>query len=294
MLHKAKIRTVLYKSLMGSAIEFSLWLVRAEITSTNLRFLLLQQFFGIVRQSGYQNDHPTMPTFLLLYRILSIYRLIKPPKFGNCSVEDTISERSSPLSIDEFKVIFTGKEPVEEAHITKLSLQIESLVEEDDWGEEKLLALDFSAGELQDVILYYACGYLCRRLIKRFSKCEVCKNSFLTKLDPNELEVAEIVTVKNKGYLLNCNIYLFNILRRTENYFVKNVKSSNVYEKTLCDVFENIDLLTFPCTEHKSDVLAASLHYFILMRMRQYEREQNRSLKKQSRRKKKLAKLCKS
>jgi len=32
------------------------------------------------------NDHPTTPTFLQLYRMLSVYAVIKPPKTGNCTV----------------------------------------------------------------------------------------------------------------------------------------------------------------------------------------------------------------
>jgi len=30
------------------------------------QILILQKFFGIVRQAGCQNDHPTFPTFLQL------------------------------------------------------------------------------------------------------------------------------------------------------------------------------------------------------------------------------------
>jgi len=29
-----------------------------------------------------------MPTFQQLYRLLSTYKLLKPPKFGNCSVNE--------------------------------------------------------------------------------------------------------------------------------------------------------------------------------------------------------------
>jgi len=35
-----------------------------------------QKFFGIIRQVSGPNDHPT-PTFLQLYRMLSVYSVIK-------------------------------------------------------------------------------------------------------------------------------------------------------------------------------------------------------------------------
>ena len=36
-----------------------------------------QKFFGIIRQVSGPNDHPTTPTFLQLYRMLSVYAVIK-------------------------------------------------------------------------------------------------------------------------------------------------------------------------------------------------------------------------
>lgn len=46
----------------------------------------LEFFFGTIRQAGGQNEHPTFPTFMQLCRMLSVYTLLKPPKFGNCAV----------------------------------------------------------------------------------------------------------------------------------------------------------------------------------------------------------------
>jgi len=45
-----------------------------------------QKFFGIIRQTAGPSDHPSTPTFLQLYRMLSVYSIIKPPKSGNCSI----------------------------------------------------------------------------------------------------------------------------------------------------------------------------------------------------------------
>jgi len=46
----------------------------------------LQKFFGIVRQVAGPNDHLSYPSFLQLYRMLSVFSLIKPPKSGNCMI----------------------------------------------------------------------------------------------------------------------------------------------------------------------------------------------------------------
>lgn len=214
---------------------------------------------------------------------------MKPPKFGNCSIEEFATCDNPPISIDDLHCIFRKENPDESA-VKKLKNQLDSLVERDDWEEEDLVALDYSGGELVDIVLYSTSGYLCRRL-RKATKCETCRQALLTKLETSELAVAELVNSKTKGFLLYCNVYLYDIFRKTETYFVKNAVLSDCYERTLTDVFENVSL-NFPCEEHKSEMLATSLHYFILMRMRQYEREQNRSLKMLSQNKKKASKLC--
>jgi len=41
-----------------------------------------------VRQTAGPNDHPATPTFLQLYRLLSVYSLVKAPKSGNCTLSE--------------------------------------------------------------------------------------------------------------------------------------------------------------------------------------------------------------
>lgn len=45
-----------------------------------------ERFFGKTKQAACDNDHQDMPTFLWLYRKLSVYSLLKPPRFGNSEV----------------------------------------------------------------------------------------------------------------------------------------------------------------------------------------------------------------
>lgn len=46
----------------------------------------LQLCFGSVRQAGGCNAHPSTPNFLQIYKILSTFSVLKPPKAGNCTV----------------------------------------------------------------------------------------------------------------------------------------------------------------------------------------------------------------
>ncbi|KAH7960875.1 hypothetical protein HPB49_024189 [Dermacentor silvarum] len=64
----------------------------------------LECFFGIIRQAGGQNEHPTFPTFLQLYRMLSLYSLLKPPRFGNCVAPE--KRQSAFITLADFREIF--------------------------------------------------------------------------------------------------------------------------------------------------------------------------------------------
>lgn len=48
--------------------------------------------------AGGQNDHPATGTFLQLYKLLSMYSALKPPKYGNCTVSE--QPRETLLSIE--------------------------------------------------------------------------------------------------------------------------------------------------------------------------------------------------
>lgn len=62
----------------------------------------------------------------------------------------------------------------------------------------------------------------------------------------------------------------------------------DVFNSTIDYVLENhSDLLTFPCPEHKSDILTTIFQNYILMRMKQFTLTHNRELKQNSSKKKK-------
>lgn len=102
---------------------------------------MFQQFFGIIRQAGGGNDHPTSINFLQLYRLLSTYKLIKPPKNGNCTVfeEPTLTSR---FTKENFASIFKNQpsKSFRRIHVEEVIQKlIESLPEESLEDEDELL-----------------------------------------------------------------------------------------------------------------------------------------------------------
>ncbi|KAH9378510.1 hypothetical protein HPB48_016225 [Haemaphysalis longicornis] len=62
----------------------------------------LKRFSGKTRQAACDNDHPHMPTFLQLYRMLSAYSLLAPPLFEN---REVIGEKPA-LGLSKFHKTF--------------------------------------------------------------------------------------------------------------------------------------------------------------------------------------------
>lgn len=69
------------------------------------------EVFGIMRQAAGPNDHPTTPTFMHLYKILSVSSVLKPPKQGNCTVTDSDLPK---ISLSDIWAIFTNQNTISE------------------------------------------------------------------------------------------------------------------------------------------------------------------------------------
>lgn len=69
----------------------------------NIKLFKFQKFFGTIRAAGGQNDYPAMPNFQHIYKMLSVYSILKPPKSGNCTV---IEHNKNLISLEKLKNIF--------------------------------------------------------------------------------------------------------------------------------------------------------------------------------------------
>jgi len=138
--------------------------------------------------------------------------------------------------------------------------------------------------------LYYR--YIAKKLTKK-TKCDFCLHG-LKNFNENTSAEALLVNLKSRGYLTHPNNNLFQMLKNLESCFILHANSNNVFEETLDDFFNKYSNLTFPCTEHQTEILTDICSSFIIMRMRQYSYIKNRFDNKQNKTKKKLSKLVKS
>ncbi|KAH6947068.1 hypothetical protein HPB50_016987 [Hyalomma asiaticum] len=178
---------------------------------------VLERFFGIIRQAGGQNDHPTMPTFLQLYNMLSIYSLIKPPKFGNCQTE--VGQEAPCLTLSDLTSAFKD-ESHKETKLQELRKKLDGYIgEELEW--ESICDHSYASAEVVDCIVYYVSGFVCRKMLKN-TKCDACKLGLASRVSHSEKPEAALVNCKTLGRLIHPSTNIFVLLRATEMEFQKN------------------------------------------------------------------------
>lgn len=122
--------------------------------------ILLQKFFGIVRQAAGSNEHPDCSTFLKIYKILSVYSIIKPPKYGNCTVTDTNPPKIL-ITLDELKEIYGNKESKYVESRRKLKEKLDEIILDEDWEADDIIEMERDECETPVVncIIYYVTGF---------------------------------------------------------------------------------------------------------------------------------------
>jgi len=114
------------------------------------------QFFGVVRQATSPNDHPSTPTFLQVYKILSAYSILKPPKSGNCTILETTSPK---INLHDIKSVFNTEESVRSIKIQNLARRLDDILDSDVWEADDIFDHCYYKSTVNDCITYYICGY---------------------------------------------------------------------------------------------------------------------------------------
>ena len=117
----------------------------------------LQKFFDTIRGAAGSNEHPTCPTFFVLYRMLSIYSLIKPPKYGNC----TLTEKNfSPLiSVEDIREAYTKSESASATALHSLKQKLDNIINYKNYEADEVIEHDYFQFPTLDCIIYYVTGF---------------------------------------------------------------------------------------------------------------------------------------
>lgn len=192
--------------------------------------------------------------------------------------------------MQDFKEIFKNDcKSYKQVHLQNLKEKIDHLIESSDWECDEVIESDYSMSEITDCIIYYVTGFICRKYLKK-TKCERCREAFSTRYENviSGCQESQLVALKSLGGLIHPNLHLVRLYQKIENHFQNHLDSGNIYHEVLSELSEGLERLTFPCEEHMDTMVPSLIHYYLLVRMRQFSKLKNKEEKKQSRNKKKL------
>lgn len=245
-----------------------------------------------MRYTAGLNDHPGTPTFLQIYKILSIFSIIKPPKYGNCRLVNT--KCKPPISMSEIKNLYRDSRQ-EVSSIVKLKEKLDNVINNNEFDQNLDQFMDndysdYSQPEIIDCVIYYVTGYLSNHILKSID-CDICKNAFTSSVTNCPLPAALLVNMEDmeEGRIMHPNLKLYNFIKYLENLFAKYCYRSDVFELIIEDICT--PALSFPCKNHSDQVLAQIIEFYIALRMRQYASKINNENKKVNQRIKKNAKF---
>lgn len=218
-----------------------------------------------------------------IYKILSIYSTIAPPAAGNCTVRK--EEKRPLISLQELKSIFSKPE---ETALIKIKNALQLCINDADWDFEEVIEHDYALPDVTDCVLYYLTGYISTTILKRMN-CDVCKNAIMK----HRWHTREEFLIDFHSKLIHPNTNFFHFIKYLEKVFAKHCHKSNVLDLVLLDITtENI--LSFPCSSHKNEVVPFIVYYFLQMRMRQLCKISKMNQEKENQSKKKLSRLAKT
>ncbi|KAK3920713.1 Transposable element P transposase [Frankliniella fusca] len=268
---------------LKATLELAEFLVKkcgyAYLMTARLNQDALERFFGLVRQSCGGNTHPEPRVFAQLFRLLSIYSLVKPCRGSNITggemvttlfnLEDmkmkTRQERHKLLSDKLDEIIIKGQDLDQ---ITDLMEEVEK--DHDYIGDGE--AID-------EFALSYVTGFVARHSKRYTDDCEECTKS-LKKEETDKSDVDMLITQKTRGFLTYPSDALVDLTRTLERNILKTAVHSELEENILFLVLERLEnsqVKTIGCERHKHQLTKSVMKFYIIMRMHFLARRWNQN-----------------
>lgn len=238
----------------------------------------------MMRSACGSNDHPDSNVFIQMFRLISTYSLVKPPKGSNVEGSDMLS---SLLNVDE---IVSSEE-----NTRKVRNMLDNILDNKIWFDNDIdISGDHNYNIMQTsrFVLSYISGYIARKA-SRFTKCENCLQS-LRRSESHEED--ELIKLLNKGFLIYPSARLFALTSALECSILDVLSATPVHHETLFEILAKIEEVSIPlvgCEEHKENFSTAIIRFFLVSRMHFICKQMNRIHKASKEKTKNFRKLAK-
>ncbi|KAE8738110.1 hypothetical protein FOCC_FOCC016420 [Frankliniella occidentalis] len=282
-------------------IKTALELVNYLSESLNYSYLMtrrinqdaLEHFFGHIRGSCGSNNHPDPIMFIQVYRLLSTYSLIKPPRGSNVSGADMLE---TLLKLKDLHGEKTAQKKVE------LESMIEMILDGDmPFPEEEVSDLDLLQTPIDHFALTVFAGYIARKTlkIKPANGCEQCAAQLVLEPEANKRDRESLLEIRSKGGLLRPTDKLFELTFKLETAVLKVTEKTELHADLLFTVLDRLlwtpelDLPLIGCEVHKRGLTSSIISFFLTCRMHFVCTEYNRAAIRNKKHKRNMAKAAK-
>jgi hypothetical protein len=223
----------------------------------------------MMRSACGSNDHPDAILFIQMFRLLSTYSLVKPPKGSNVSGGDMIN------TLLNIKDITNTNDRAQ-----RINQELDQIL---DKGHSEKIEFasyihdhDYSLPDTSSLILSYLAGYIARKST-RFTKCQRCLLTLKNELTPSR---DKLIDMRSKGYLIHPSDCLFVLISTLEKITLQTLISEELNVDTIFSITSNLwtdtaSLLFVGCEEHNMDLTKSIVRFFITMSMHFIVRRSN-------------------
>lgn len=219
----------------------------------------------MIRASCGNSDHPDPTMFLLVFRLLSTYSLIKPTPGSNVTGEE-LFETLFKIEGENYDNLPNASESAKEKWTAMKNLILSKGEVMDDFHQ---LETEFEVIDLDDNCLQYLAGFAARKAAN-FSTCTNCRQIIVSE-NANPLS---LIALRNYYDVLHIPSDIFFALINSMEKIIKEVVGPDGSQLTADTFFsiaermaEEENIVKVGCEEHADNVTQRTMDFYLVMRM---------------------------
>lgn len=240
----------------------------------------------MIRNCCGSHDKPDPLLFIQVYRLLSFYSLVKPPKGSNVEgldiFETLLSVKDARAQPDEHKDAW--QEVLD--HIIKRG--------EDNPPEYGVRhEHDYNVPHMNEYVQNYFAGFVARK-IEKWTTCENCICSVTKSKADSSRDL--MISSLNRGYLKYPSESLIKLLSALECATLQTIGQEQLNFYTFQHIVDNVvaETITFVgCEHHKENLTKSVINYYLIARTQILCKAHNKIFNEARKEEKRLRKLAK-
>ena len=106
---------------------------------------------------------------------------MKSPRYGNCSTNDSANKEIPIITFEEFKTTFKQRNQKSHSHRIREGIEekLEKYIDAEDIDISNVIEIDdLMSEEMNTIVIYYLCGFICK-------KCKRVQNARSVRMPSN-------------------------------------------------------------------------------------------------------------